>query len=176
MFFKKNTYQEVSQGLEKVFPRLWRYCLALTSNTERANDLAQSVCLRALEKAHLFEPGTKFDRWVFRIAQRLWINELRAEAVRKGGGLIAIEEIELPDKKSNQETNLFARQLLLEVMQLPEAQRTTVILVYVEGFSYKEAAKILDIPIGTVMSRLASSRTKLAEKFRDGMDDARDGH
>ncbi|MEM9277022.1 MAG: RNA polymerase sigma factor [Pseudomonadota bacterium] len=172
MFFKKNAYREVSDGLEGLFPRLWRYCLALTSNPDRANDLAQSTCLRALEKARLFEPGTKLDRWVFRIAQRLWINEMRADAVRQGGGLVAIDEIELADKSSNQETNLFARQLLMEVMQLPEAQRTTVMLVYVEGFSYKEAARILDIPIGTVMSRLASSRAKLAVKLGSSLDNA----
>ena len=56
--------------------------------------------------------------------------------------------------------------MLLEVLALPEAQRTTVVLVYVEGYSYKEAADMLDIPIGTVMSRLAAARGKLAGKFK----------
>ncbi|MEM7069222.1 MAG: RNA polymerase sigma factor [Pseudomonadota bacterium] len=161
----KNAYKEIAGGIEALFPRLWRYCLALTSNPDRANDLAQSTCLRALEKHALYEPGTKLDRWIFRMAQRLWINEMRADAVRQGGGLLTLDEIDLPDKKPGQETNLMARQLLMEVMRLPEAQRVTVMLVYVEGFSYKEAAGILDIPIGTVMSRLASSRAKLAAKF-----------
>ncbi len=170
MFLKKSAYKEVSDGLEGLFPRLWRYCLALTSNPDRANDLAQAACLRALEKSDLYEPGTKLDRWIFRIAQNLWINEMRADAVRQGGGLIALEEIDLPDKKPDQETNLLAHQLLLEVMQLPEAQRATVLLVYVEGFSYKEAAKVLDIPIGTVMSRLATSRAKLAGKFQETLE------
>ncbi|MEM7215613.1 MAG: RNA polymerase sigma factor [Pseudomonadota bacterium] len=175
MFLKKSAFKEVADGLEPLFPRLWRYCLALTSNPDRANDLAQNTCLRAMEKSHLFKQGTKLDRWIFRIAQRLWINEMRSDAVRQGGGLVAIDEIELPDKKSDPETNLFARQLLMEVMKLPEAQRTTVMLVYVEGFSYKDAARILEIPIGTVMSRLASSRAKLASKFQDSMDNVNDG-
>ncbi len=166
MFASTNkSHIEVSEGLKPLFPRLWRYCLALTSNADRANDLAQSTCLRALEKSHQFEAGTKLDRWMFRIAQRLWINEMRADAVRRGGGLVTIDEIDLPDTKSDQESNLLARQLLLEVMELPEAQRMTVILVYVEGFSYKEAAATLDIPIGTVMSRLASARGKLTAKM-----------
>ena len=169
MFGKKSAYKEVADGLEGLFPRLWRYCLALTSNPDRANDLAQSTCLRALEKANLYEPGTKLDRWMFRMAQNLWINEMRADAVRQGGGLVTLGEIDLPDKSSDQETNLLARQLLKEVMQLPEAQRATVMLVYVEGFSYKEAANVLDIPIGTVMSRLATSRAKLAGKFQDNL-------
>ncbi len=61
--------------------------------------------------------------------------------------------------------NLLAREVLLEVMALPEAQRATVVLVYVEGYSYKEAAEILGIPIGTVMSRLAGARGKLSDTF-----------
>ncbi len=167
MFKKKNAQQEISKGIPSLYPRLWRYCLALTSNPERANDLAQSTCLKALEKAEQFEQGTHLDRWMFRIAQRLWINELRSDAVRRGGGLVTIDEIELPDtKNSDQETNLFARQVLMKVMELPEAQRMTVMLVYVEGFSYQEASEILDIPIGTVMSRLATSRQKLASNMK----------
>ena len=165
MFKSKTAHEEVSNGIPTVFPKLWRYCLALTSNPDRANDLAQSVCLKALEKSEQFEPGTHLDRWMFRIAQRSWINEMRSEAVRRGGGLVTIEEIELPDTTySGQETNLFVRQMLMRVMELPEAQRMTVMLVYVEGFSYKEASKILDIPIGTVMSRLSKAREKLSSE------------
>lgn len=163
MFKQKCPQKEISDGIPAIYPRLWRYCLALTSNPERANDLAQSTCLKAIEKAEQFEPGTHQDRWMFRIAQRLWINEMRSEAVRRGGGLVTIDEVELPDTKTaDQETNLFARQVLMKVMELPEAQRMSVILVYVEGFSYQEAAEILEIPIGTIMSRLSTSRQKLA--------------
>ncbi len=165
MFKNKNYRTEISKGIPSLYPRLWRYCLALTSNPDQANDLAQSACLRAIEKADQFEMGTHLDRWLFKIAQRLWINELRSAAVRRGGGLITIDELKLPDTtNSNQETNLFARQ---KVMELPEAQRVTVMLVYVEGFSYQEACEILDIPIGTVMSRLATSRRKLASSLED---------
>jgi RNA polymerase sigma-70 factor (ECF subfamily) len=168
MFRKKNKRDEISAGINQIYPRLWRYCLSLSSNPDRANDLAQATCLKALEKAELFELGTHQDRWMFRIAQRLWINEMRSEAVRRGGGLVTIDEVELPDtKNSDQETNLFAREVLMKVMELPEAQRATVMLVYVEGFSYKEASEILEIPIGTIMSRLATSRQKLAAYIED---------
>ncbi len=152
---------EVQEGITPLFPRLWRYCLVLTSNHDRANDLAQASCLRAIEKAHQFERGTNLDRWLFRIAQRLWFNELRSEAVRRGGGLATLDEIEIPDPKSDTESNLYAREVLLSVMGLPEAQRITMLLVYLEGYSYREAASELDIPIGTVMSRLSAARTKL---------------
>ena len=153
------------KGLKPVFPRLWRYCLTLTGNREGADDLAQAACLRAIEKSHLFTPGSKFDSWVFRIAQRVWLNELRAEAVRRGGGMVTLDEFDLADAKPGPESNLLAREVLLEVLALPEAQRATVMLVYVEGYSYKEASEILEIPIGTVMSRLAAARGKLAHKF-----------
>lgn len=130
----------------------------LTSNKEAANDLAQATCLRALEKADNFEQGTHLDRWLFTIAHRIWLNDLRAIAVRRGGGLLAVEDIDLPDPRPDTETNYFAREVLQSVNALPEAQRATVLLVYVEGFKYAEAAAILDVPIGTVMSRLAAAR------------------
>jgi RNA polymerase sigma-70 factor, ECF subfamily len=165
MIWRKDSHREVSQGLKPLYPRLWRYCVALTGSRERAGDLAQSACLRALEKSDKFEAGTRLDHWMYRLTQRLWLNEIRADAVRKRGGMVGIDDIDIPDTKPDPESNLLAREVLREVLALPEAQRTTVILVYVEGFSYKEASGILEIPIGTVMSRLAAARTKLAGKF-----------
>ena len=164
---RKSSYDVVRDNLEDFFPRLWRYSLVLTGDKTRSDDLAQAACLRALEKADKFEAGTHFDRWMFRLTQRLWINEIRKQAVRTGGGLASIEEEELVDNKLDPEMNLLGREVLLEVMRLPEAQRATVLLVYVEGYSYKEAASLLDIPIGTVMSRLAVARGKLVKKYGD---------
>ncbi|MEP3391310.1 MAG: RNA polymerase sigma factor [Litoreibacter sp.] len=142
-------------------PRLWRYCVVLTKSSDIAHDLTQSTCLRALEKAHQFEKGTHLDRWVFRIAQRIWFNELRAKSVRHGGGIVAVEDANLPSNEPSAETNIFVSEVLSHVQALPEAQRTTVMLVYVEGFSYREAADVLQIPIGTVMSRLSAARKTL---------------
>ena len=155
----------VKRELGALFPRLWRYCLALTGSRDGADDLAQAACLRAMEKAEQFQAGTHFDRWLFRLTQRLWLNELRKQAVRKGGGLAPIEEVELPDNNPDPEANTLGREVLLGVMALPEAQRTTVLLAYVEGYRYREIAEVLDIPIGTVMSRLAAAREKLMSEF-----------
>lgn len=166
MFRKEKSLAAMRQGLATIYPRLWRYCLVLTGNKDTANDLAQAACLRALEKCDQFKIGTYFDRWLFRVTQRLWINEVRKQRVRQGEGLVSAEETDIIDPKSTPEMNLFARQVLLEVMALPEAQRTAVSLVYVEGFSYKEAADVLDIPIGTVMSRLSAARAKLAKRIK----------
>ena len=156
-----NSENEVRDGVAKLYPRLWRYCLVVSGNTQSAADLAQTTCLRALEKQALFEPGTHLDRWLFTMAQRIWLNELRASAIRRGGGLVAVEDVDIADPRPGPETNIMAREVFRMVAALPEALRTTVLLVYVEGYSYKEAAGILDIPVGTVMSRLAAARAKL---------------
>jgi RNA polymerase sigma-70 factor (ECF subfamily) len=113
---------------------------------------------------------------MFRIAHSLWIGEIRKETVRRGGGLVQIDDAELSaDNGQTPEDNMMLRDVMLAVLRLPEAQRAAVILVYVEGYSYKDAAMILDIPIGTVMSRLASARTTLGQKLKNqvGMSDAR---
>ena len=169
MRFWKNQSSEttVRNGIEKVYPRLWRYCLVLTSNKAQADDLAQAACVRALERSYSFKQGSHFDRWIFRLTQRLWIDELRKAAVRRGGGLSSIEDVDLIDTEPNPEQTILNREILMGVMQLPEAQRVTVLLVYVEGHSYRDAAKILDIPVGTIMSRLSIARSKLVTIFHD---------
>lgn len=161
-FFEKSRDAVVRDGLEEVFPRLWRYCVALTGRRDLGDDLAQTTCARALEKAHLFDPSTHLDRWMFRMAQRVWLNEMRAARLRAVPDAVDAEDAAaiLPST----ETNILARQVLDKVMDLPEAQRMAVLLVYVEGYKYSEAAEALDVPIGTIMSRLATARRKLAEQ------------
>ena len=153
---------EVRSGIDKLLPRLWRFCLLLTKDRSAADDLVQAACLRALEREHQFQPDTRLDRWLFRIAQSIWLNQIRSDKVRTGTGVLAAEEAELIDTCAGPELNLYLRQVLSRVTDLPEAQRMTLLLVYVEGYSYKEAADHLGVPIGTVMSRLAGARERLA--------------
>jgi RNA polymerase sigma-70 factor (ECF subfamily) len=124
----------VRDGLDRLLPRLWRFCLVLSGNRSVADDLVQATCLRALEREDQFQPGTRLDRWLFRIAQTVWLNQLRAEKVRRGGGLVPVEQAGLIDAASDAEANLFANEVFSEVMALPEAQRAAVLLVYVEGY------------------------------------------
>ena len=158
---KKNFEDRIRNGLPEIFPRLWRYCYVLTGSRDTADDLAQATCVRAIEKSSLLQYDDKIDRWVFRIAQRVWLNELRSTAVRRGGGLVPVEDANLTSSAPSPESNIFAAEVLSGVMALPEAQRTAVLLVYVEGYTYREASEALDIPIGTVMSRLAGARVRL---------------
>ena len=162
MFLKKRRQAIVKQELQAVKDRLWRFCLSRTNgNRADGDDLFQATALRALEKAEQFEPGTRFDNWVFTIAVSVWRNELRSRKVRLGAGVEDAQESEFPDNNLDGETNIFASEVLNKIMDLPKGQSVAVLLVYVEGYAYKEAAQIMDVPIGTVMSRLAAARQAL---------------
>jgi RNA polymerase sigma-70 factor, ECF subfamily len=163
MSWKKNAEADFEQALTLFFPRLWRYCLTLTGTRDRADDLAQSSCLRAIEKANLFEHGTRLDLWMFRLTHRVWLNEIRSDVVRQHRSMVLIDDLEIPDSKLDPEENLLAQERVRQVLNLPEAQRVTVMLAYVEGFSYQETSEILNIPIGTVMSRLSAARARIVQ-------------
>ncbi len=169
MFLKKRRQAIVKQELEQLRDRLWRFCIMRTAgNRPDADDLFQATALRALEKAHQFEPGTRFDNWAYTIAVSIWRNELRSRSVRLGQGVEDASETNLGTDKNSGETNIFATEVLTRIAALPNAQRMAVMLVYVEGNSYREAAEIMDIPIGTVMSRLAAARQALKMWAQEG--------
>lgn len=156
--------EEVRSGLRVHLPALWRFGLVLSRKRETAEELVQATCLRALERAEQYQPGTRLDRWLFSILHSIWINELRARRIRLGEGQVDAEIALVVDGVRAIETNILAGQVLARIGRLPDAQRETVLLVYGEGYSYREAADLLGVPIGTIMSRLASARAKLAEE------------
>ena len=159
--------EEVRSGLKPCLARLWRYGLVLSGSRDFAEDLVQATCVRALERADQFMPGTRLDRWLFTILHSIWLNELRARRIRLGGGFVDPETLVAPGGAEAIEANIFLGEVLREVQGLPEAQRATVFLVYVEGLTYREAADVLDVPIGTVMSRLAAARLALGRMKQD---------
>ncbi len=155
--------REVRAGVELSLARLWRYALVLSKARDTADDLVQATCLRAIERADQFVPGTRVDRWLFSILRSIWLNEIRSRRIREGGGFVDAEDALVSDVVREIETNITASTVLRAIARLPEAQRETVLLVYAEGYSYAEAAAALGIPIGTVMSRLAAGRAALAK-------------
>lgn len=147
--------------LAALLPRLGRFALALTRNRAEAEDLTQTACERALARARQWQPGTRLDSWVFRIMQNLWLNELRARRVRQGHAEQAAPEGEGATPANAADARLALDQVSAAMLRLPEELRTVLVLVCVEGFTYREAAEIAAIPIGTVMSRLARARLTL---------------
>jgi RNA polymerase sigma factor (sigma-70 family) len=162
-------HDAVMEGLAALLPRLWRYGLVLSGNRDTAEELVQATCVRAIERSHQFTPGTRLDRWLIAILHSIWLNELRARKVRQGQGLVDAETALVFDGLREIETNIQAAQVLRLVQDLPEMQRETVYLVYVEGLTYREAAAALAVPIGTIMSRLAAARAKLAGAAEDAV-------
>lgn len=135
----------------------------LSRSHDAAEELVQSTCVRALEKSAQFTPGTRIDRWLFSILHSIWISDLRARRVRMGQGFVESDELLAPDTHVLNDDRRHYQKIMQRVNALPEAQRNAIFLVYVEGFTYQEAADTLSVPIGTIMSRLAAARTILAQ-------------
>ena len=154
--------------LVALLPRLRRFGCALTGSLDRADDLVQATCERALTRYHQFEPGTRLDSWTFTIMQSIWRNDLRSQ--QRWATRELSEADDLVDIQG--ERRLDARLLLSEVDRiiaaLPVQQRAVVMLVAVEGYSYREGAQILEVPMGTVMSRLARARLAIVERLKAG--------
>ncbi|QWA10623.1 sigma-70 family RNA polymerase sigma factor [Sodalis ligni] len=154
---------DIRDELGHYLTRLWRYGMVLSRKPDIADDLVQSTCVRAMERAGQFTAGTALDRWLFSILHSIWINEIRSRQIRQGQGFVDIDEVTAHSGESDSVSHIWANQIMDRVNQLPEAQRNAVFLVYVEGFTYQEAAQTLSVPIGTIMSRLAAARLTLAK-------------
>ena len=154
--------------LPGMLPRLWAFALRLAGDQHDAEDLVQRACVRGLERAHQLQPDTAPLSWMFSIMHSTWINELRARNVRRRSGTEwdddMIENVADPAGRTP-ETALMHDQVIMAVQRLPDAQRVVMLLVAVEGLSYQEAADVLDIPIGTVMSRLSRARQTIGAQF-----------
>lgn len=158
LFPRKALRSEIVQYI----PAIWGFSLSTTGKPDLADDLTQATCLRALEKQHQYEPGRPVIVWLIALCRSIWLTEMRADAIRKNRGLDTATVAELIDPRTDTETTIFAQQVCARIGRLPEAQRVTVELVYVRQFTYSEAANILNVPLGTVMSRLSTARTALA--------------
>ena len=167
MNFKPGSSGELSLRREIVslLPRLRRFALSLTRNGPDADDLVQEACIKAIAHAQDWDHTMGLDRWVFRILRNHWISELRKRQVRLGQGHVDVTETEELRLETTAEDELAARQVMGRLSGLPPAFSSVLLLVAVEGYSYKEAADILDIPQGTVMSRLSRARAMLTEQL-----------
>ncbi|PWW04506.1 RNA polymerase sigma-70 factor (ECF subfamily) [Hoeflea marina] len=143
-----------------LLPRLRRFALTLARSGPDADDLVQDACAAALQKWHLYDPAQPLDRWMFRIIRNLWISEIRKRQVRHGEGEVPAEEAtEL--QTGDADEALAARQVRGKVSALPAELSRPLMLVCAEGYSYREVSELLEIPVGTVMSRIHRARKLL---------------
>lgn len=154
---------EMAQAILPEISSIWRFSLSLSGARDIADDLTQATILRAMERHSQFREGSSLTAWCITICRSIWLNEMRAQSVRKAQSLEAAVQIEDVIATDKAESSVYTGQVIARVLELPAAQREVVMLVYVEGFKYSEAAAILDVPIGTVMSRLSTARQKLRD-------------
>jgi RNA polymerase sigma-70 factor, ECF subfamily len=155
-----------------ILPRLWRFAVSLSRQKLLAEDLVQQTCERALERREQFNLGSRLDHWMFAIMASLWKNYLRSERVRRGNGFVSSEDVIEDSQFAQIENSLLRSQLHRAVLELPLWQREAVLLVYVEDMSYKDAAHTLNLPLGTIMSRLAAAKLTLAAKLNPNGDNS----
>jgi RNA polymerase sigma-70 factor (ECF subfamily) len=158
-----------SDQLVAVLPRLRRFARGLTGSAVEADDLVQAACERALSRQEQFQEGTRFDSWMFRIVQTIWIDQIRARGVRKEeSDELEMERLGSDEPVRRAEARLQLAEVREALRHLPEEQRAALLLVTVEGLSYKEAAEVVGVPIGTIMSRLARARLALQSQIDAG--------
>lgn len=152
--------EQVQAELVSLLPRLRRFAYGLTGSVDDGDDLVQSACERALTRLDQFQPGTRLDSWMYRIVQNLWIDQRRARQARPEAGVepADLAALAVGDAERELDSRLAVATVRRAVGELSDDQRSVLMLVCVEGLSYKAAADVLRIPLGTVMSRLARAR------------------
>jgi RNA polymerase sigma-70 factor, ECF subfamily len=157
--------EEIAVDIVALLPRLRRFARTLSRNQHDADDLVQNVVERAWRHIDQLRPGANPASWMFGIMKNAWIDDRRARA-RRGEVALPEDSGEHPAvSPGDANTTLWSVSEAMD--KLPEEQRLAVALVLVEGMSYKEAAAVLDVPIGTLTSRLARGRMALAAALGD---------
>lgn len=159
-------FDTFSREIIALLPNLRRFALSLCRAADVADDLVQITVERALKARDRFDPATRLDAWLFRILKNAWIDQTRRTAVR--GESVDIDEAPeaaTVDGRDVTETRLMLTKVEGAMAALPEEQRAVLTLVCVDGLSYAEAAAVLGIPAGTVMSRLSRARLAVAKRL-----------
>lgn len=157
---------EVERRLASLLPRLRRFAHGLTRNAADADDLVQAAAERMLKSRSQWQAGTNFDAWAYRVLRNLWIDTARASQRRDK--VFAPEEQGLAIGAAGEaEATVELGYLMRAMDRLPDEQREAVALVMIEGLAYAEAADVLEIPMGTLTSRLVRGRQALMTMLED---------
>jgi len=153
-----------ASALLDLLPRLRRFAAGLSRDRSEADDLCQATIERALRNRTRWQDGTRLDSWIYRMMRNMWIDEVRART-RRGQTFIAEELGSDVGADGGQEAGVMLGDIDRALAKLPDEQREAVILVMVEGYSYKEAAEIVGCPVGTLNSRLVRGRDALLARL-----------
>lgn len=156
---------DIRRTLTAVLPRLRRFGLTLTGSAADTDDLIQNTCERALRHSDQLREANRADAWLYGIMRNLWIDEMRHRKIRRHDQIEAASDVIGDDGQATVDGRIALAAVRRTMNLLPADQRTVLMLVCVDGLSYKEAAEVLGIPVGTVMSRLSRGRQDLHERL-----------
>ena len=151
-----------------LLPRLRRFAAGLARDPADGDDLCQATITRALDRRAQWVPGTRLDSWMMTMMRNIWIDEQRARN-RRGETFVAEDAGLVVGSAGGQEAAVELSVIDRALRTLPDEQREAVLLVMVEGYSYKEAAGIVGCPVGTLNSRLVRGRDALLSILGDGI-------
>lgn len=165
---------DLKREMVAALPRLRRFARTLAPTADAADDLVQEACARAIENAGRMRAGAPLDRWLFRVIRNLAIDEGRRAGTRLGRGTVEAAEAVAPalTDRAHGEGHVAAGELRDAVLGLPDGMAAALLLVSVEGYTYREAADILGVPPGTVMSRVSRGRRIVADARADARAEA----
>jgi RNA polymerase sigma-70 factor (ECF subfamily) len=158
---------EFEAALASLLPKLRRFAHSLARNAADADDLTQQTAERALKSRSHWQPGTNFDAWAYRILRNLWIDTTRSRQ-RRNKVFVAEEQGGQVGMSGDAEACVELHFLMRAMGRLPDEQREAVALVMVEGLTYAQAAEVLEVPIGTLTSRLVRGRQALVQMLDKG--------
>jgi len=156
---------DLRQALIAVLPRLRRFGRAMTGSAAETDDLVQSTCERALRHSEQLREFTRLDAWLYGIMRNIWIDEMRHRKVRRHEDIDAAVDVVGEDGRAKVDGRMALAEVRRVMNLLPAEQRTVLMLVCVDGMSYKQAAEILAVPVGTIMSRLSRARLDLHQRL-----------
>jgi len=153
--------EDIRERVIAFIPRLRRFAFSLTGDWDRMEELVQDTCERALTRHEQWKPGTSLESWMCRIAQNIWKDGLKSKKHRAQVSDDSLHFLTGVDGPREIEGRLTLKAVMAAISLLPPDQRIVIALVCIDERTYAETAEILDIPIGTVMSRLARARQAL---------------
>lgn len=154
-----------------LLPRLRRFATSLAKDTDQADDLVQAACERALKRLDQLREGSRLDSWLYRIIYTQWIDKMRRRKIRSEKLIILGRDIESRSAQTEFDSRLNASLDIHQALRrLPKEHRAAVMLVCVDGYSYAEAAEVLDVPAGTVASRVSRARIMMGRCLTDAKD------
>jgi RNA polymerase sigma-70 factor, ECF subfamily len=182
MMSHSENVQLLWQAFDELFGALYGYAMVLSRDRAQAEDLVQETCLRAIQAVDSFRPGNTVKSWLFTILRNIWLNQLRQRRtdpvlvnIDTEDGFTEIVFESRRDPHALYVSTVECRQVREAIQLLPEEHREIIVLREYEEMSYQEIAKLLECPLGTVMSRLGRARAKLRALLLAPEQPAKDG-